>query len=108
MMKHIAWTIFVSALMLGGCAAERGTVVYSTRPDRSTANLALGPTADHTWLAETMTYRSPWPSVDAGYHYGDVTSYTQFIYDDQSHYDGRYGGGFTRESFSVRTGTVVR
>jgi hypothetical protein len=105
-MKRVAWTTAV-LLLLCGCTPERGVTVYTARPDRPVANLALGPTADHTWLAENMTYRSTWPSVETGYQYGETTSYTQFLLDDQSYYDD-HGGGFSRQSISVRSGVIVR
>lgn len=106
-MKRVAWTT-LALLLLCGCTPDRGVTVYSAHPGRPIANLALGPSADHAWLAETMTYRSSWPSVDVGYRFSDVTTYSQFSYDDQAHYDGYYGGGFSRQSVSVRSGVVVR
>jgi hypothetical protein len=70
--------------------------------------LALGPARHDTWLAESYAYRSSWPSVRVGYTFDDVSTFSEVIYDDQSFYDWRYGGGYTRESVSVRTGVVVR
>lgn len=105
-MRRVAWTTAV-LLLLCGCTPNRG-VVYRAAPGRPVANLALGPTADHTWLAEQYTYRSSWPSVETGYRFDDATDYTQFIRDDQSYYDDFQGGGYSRQSLSVRTGVIVR
>ena len=94
-------------LSTAGCGQPRGGVVHAWGADR-VANLALGPTRDHTWLAESFAYRSSWPSVELGYVFDDLSSYTEVIYDDESYYSGLYGGGFTREAVSVRTGVLVR
>jgi hypothetical protein len=93
-------------LTLTGCAATNGLVVYA--PGRPVANLALGPSRDHTLVAEAYAYRSSWPSVQSGYVFDDISTYTEVIYDDQSFYDRRDGGGFTREAISVRTGVLIR
>jgi hypothetical protein len=93
---------------LAGCSGGTPPVTYWAQADRAAANLVIGPTRDHGWLAESFAYRSQWPAVDAGYAFDDVSTYTEIIYDDQSFYDWRYGGGYTREAISVRTGVVVR
>jgi len=94
-------------LMLAGCAPNRGVVVYTTT-NPPAANLALGPTRDHGWLAEMHAGRSSWPSVQSGYLFDDTSSYTEVILDDQSYYDGFDGGGYTREAISIRSGVLVR
>lgn len=93
---------------LAGCANVGGPAVYAPEPDRPVANLALGPSRDHTWLAEAHAYRSSWPAVRSGYVFDDISTYTELIYDDQSFYDARYGGGYTRAAVSVRSGVLIR
>ena len=98
--------ILTVATLLAGCSSDhRGTVL---RADTDRANLAVGPTRDCTGLAEALAYRRSWPVANAGYHFADAASYTEVIYDDQSFYDWRYGGGYTHESISVRSGVIVR
>jgi hypothetical protein len=106
-MAKVAWTTILF-LFVTGCAGGHGAVVYAPGPQRPAANLALGPSRDHVWLAETFAGRSSWPSVRAGYVFDDVSSYTEVIYDDQSYYGGLHGGGYTREAISVRSGVLVR
>jgi hypothetical protein len=83
-------------------------MVYASRPDRMVANCALGPTRDHAWLAEGFAQRSSWPSVHSGFRFDDVSSYSEVIFDDQSFFDLRDGGGYLREAVSVRSGVLVR
>lgn len=97
-----------AGLLLTSAGCARGGGVYAPGPGYPVANLALGPSRDHTRLAEAHAYRSSWPAVKLGYHFDDVSTYTEVIYDDQSYYDGLHGGGFTREAVSVRTGVMVR
>jgi hypothetical protein len=106
-MLRVAGTV-VSLLLLAGCAGPHGRGTWSCGPDQPLANLALGPSRDYTVLAETYAYRSSWPSARSGYVFDDVATYTEVIYDDQSYYDTRDGGGFTREAVSVRTGVWIR
>lgn len=107
MMKRVAWTTAV-LLLLSGCAADHGGSVYTAHVNRPIANLVLSRNPDHNWLAEEFTYRSSWPSVENGYRFDDAINYTQIIFDDQSYYDDSGGGGYTRESFSMRSGLIVR
>lgn len=95
-------------LMLTGCTAGDRAVVYVPGAGQPAANLALGPSRDHGWLAESFAWRSSWPSVQAGYRFDDVSSYMEVIYDDQSYYGGLDGGSYTHEAISVRTGVWVR
>jgi len=106
-MSKVAWTTILF-LIVTGCAGGNGVVVYAPGPERPPANLVLGPSRDHVYLAESFAQRSSWPSVWSGYVFDDVSSYTEVIYDDQSYYDGFHGGGYTREAISVRTGVIVR
>ena len=106
-MLKVAWTTIL-LLTLAGCASSNGVVVYAPGPARPAANLALGPLPDHTWLAESFAWRSSWPSVESGYVFDDVSSYTEVIFDDQSYYGGFDGGSFTREAISIRSGVLVR
>jgi hypothetical protein len=95
-------------VVLTGCAAKAPLTAYAPR-SRGAADLLLGPTQDHTWLAEAYRGRSSWPSVPSGYIFDDVSSYTEVIYDDQSYYDQvLHGGGYTHETITVRTGVLIR
>lgn len=94
--------------VLAGCAARGKAVVYVPRSGHPVANCALGPTRDHTWLAEDFAQRSAWPSVHTGIRFDDVSSYSEVIFDDQSFFDLRDGGGYLREAVSVRSGVLVR
>lgn len=108
-MKRVAWTTLAAGVLaLWGCGGERCRPVYTSQVNRPVANLALGAHPEHNWLAEGFTYRSSWPSVEAGYRFNDATHYTQFTYDDQSYYDDFGGGSYTRESIAVRSGVIVR
>lgn len=71
------------------------------------ANLALGPSPAHNALAQALTMRSGWPSVETGYTFDDITYFVQDRYDRQSYYD-RLGGGFWHETESVRAGVFLR
>jgi hypothetical protein len=106
-MSRVAWTT-VFLLLVAGCAGRNDAVRYAPGPQCSSANLAIGPTRDHGWLAEGFAGRSSWPSAPLGYVFDDLSSYTEVIYDDQSYYDGFHGGGYTREAISIRTGVLVR
>lgn len=98
-------------LLLSGCSGPGGVVVcrmpvihadgHGTSP-----NLVLGPGEDYLWTAIGFNCRSSWPSVDAGYWFDDVTTFSEIELDDQFYY-GRYGG-YYRTSQSVRTGVRVR
>jgi hypothetical protein len=106
-MSKVAWTTIL-VLVATGCADGNRAVCYAPVSSVPVANLALGPTRDHVWLAESFAGRSSWPAARSGYVFDDVSSYTEVIYDDQSYYDGFHGGGYTREAISVRTGVLVR
>jgi hypothetical protein len=95
-------------ITLSGCVGGERVAVYAPGPGVSVANLALGPSRDHTFLAETYAYRSSWPSARLGYLFDDVSTYTEVIYDDQSYYSWRGGGSFAREAVSVRSGVLFR
>ena len=69
---------------IGGCSAAPRTAAYLSCQDRAPANLVLGPTQDHTFLAEAFTERSAWPCVDSGIMFDDVSTYAEIIDDDQS------------------------
>ncbi len=106
-MARVAWTTIL-LLVLTGCAGGHGSVAYAPGPGRPAANLVLGPMREHVWLAESFAQRSSWPSVQLGYVFDDVSSYTEVIYDDQSFYDSFHGGGYTHEAISVRSAVLVR
>jgi len=94
-------------LVLAGCTGPTATV-YLARPSSTVANLVLGPSAEHTWLAGEYASRSSWPSVQTGYVFEDFSAYSELIFDDQSFYDRRDGGSYTRQAVSVRSGVVMR
>ncbi len=97
---HKCW--LVSALLvLAGCAGPGGVATF-----RPTANVALGPTADHTWLATRIAPRSDWPTVSTGYRLGEVTYYSRIRYDEQSYYN-RFGSLYDSTQ-SVATGVWLR
>lgn len=104
-------------LALMGCAGREPVGYGQPRVfARSGPNLALAPEASENALAISYALRSTWPSVDVGYDFNLIESYTQAIYDDQSFYEfpGRGGdqtgviGGYTQQSQSVRSGVRVR
>lgn len=97
--------LVLGCLSLAGCCRDRHVFV---RADRPVANLALGPTSDHTALSQAYTYRSSWPSVRAGYIFDDLSTYTEVIYDDESYISRFNAGSFTREAVSVRNRVLVR
>jgi hypothetical protein len=74
-----------------GCASQRsGAVHYAGDRCRST-NLAIGPTAEHSWISSRIGYRSDWPAVQTGVRLDSITYYSEIIYDQESHWN-RYGG----------------
>ena len=99
-------------LLSCGCAGPAGGVVlYGPTGTHEGAggpapNLALGPSADHLWVACELTQRSAWPSVDVGYRFDDFSYYSEVQFDNQHYYD-RYGA-YYRAAESVRTGVLVR
>ena len=105
-MRYCAFLIFGS-IALGGCAAaERGAVIGRPASPAYRANLALGPTADHAWVATQIAPRSDWPAVATGYRVDELTFYTTAIYDAQSYYD-RFSSLYY-EAEAVETGVRVR
>ena len=95
-------------LTLAGCSSPDRGLVYVARGPAEPANLALGPLHDHTILSELHAYRSSWPSIESGFFFDDVSTYTEVLYDDQSHYSTSDGGGFMREAVSIRRGVMYR
>ena len=98
----------ILTLVLAGCSSPQRATVCVIGASRLPPNLALGPSRDHTILSEMHAYRSSWPSVQSGYLFDDVSTYTEVFYDDQSYYGWRDGGGFMREAVSVRSGVLYR
>lgn len=108
-MRTLATGIALAALAcVLGCNSPRShyAVLYSG-PQRPAGNLALGPNAWDNRFAETQASRSTWPSINHGYRFNEITSYSQTIFDDQSFYD-RLGGGYFQGGQSVRSGVMVR
>ena len=102
------------SLFLVGCASSPPSpaVLYRRDPARDiahrrTANLLLGPTAEHFYIAQTFDYRSDWPSVSNGYHFDQISTYEEVIYDDQFYYDS-LGGVYYRAGEEYRSGSRIR
>jgi hypothetical protein len=99
--------------MLCGCAGRQpfaiipGPGVGMSGGSGRVANLALGPSAEHSYIAEFFAYRSSWPSASVGYRFDDTSYHTEIIYDDQAFYE-RLGGGYFRAAETIRTGVLVR
>ncbi|HMQ16722.1 MAG TPA: hypothetical protein PKC49_12180 [Phycisphaerae bacterium] len=92
----------VALTALAGCAAPRShTVVFSG------TNLALARSADETALAEAMAGRSDWPSVIIGIRFDDATSYVDWTFDNEVHFDER-GGTYYRLRQTTQSGVLVR
>jgi hypothetical protein len=92
--------------MLSGCAARpRGAIVCAAARPAPRANLILGPTPYHAFMAEQFG-RTDWPATATGYRIDEVTSFTVSTYDEQAHYDC-YGALF-RVAETVQTGTQIR
>lgn len=75
--------------------------------DPPTANLALGPSAEHNRLAEALGERYGWRDVEQGYVYDDFSVHYRHTYDDQSFYE-RDGASFYYVGETYRTGVLVR
>jgi hypothetical protein len=99
---QMAWVI----LLLGCNASERSAVVSAHATRDGQPNLALGPTAEHAWLATRVGPRSDWPAVWTGYRIDDVTYYNTYVYDEESHYD-RYGSVYHGTEM-IETGVWLR
>ncbi len=98
-------------ILLGGCSTPQPTAVWRahthTTPDPITANLALGPSAEHNYIGELLARRSDWPAVEHGLRLDDVSQAFTLSYDDQSFYE-RDGGYFQSVGIASRTQTLVR
>ncbi len=104
--------VFAFGLLLTGCAKRTGGVLLDSaklshqHPAQAAPNLALGPSAEHLRTATELTYRSTWPSVDAGYWVDDVSYLTEVQYDEQVHFDRL--GWYYRTAESVHTAVRAR
>ncbi len=93
-------------ILLAGCGTpQRCAIIDARQPGVPRANLVLGPTADHAWLATQFAGRSDWPTVEVGHRYEDVTYFSTIQHDTQVHYD-RFGS-FYNQAQTVRTGVLV-
>jgi len=92
----------------GGCTTPpRGTVLGCDRDEAaSPANLALGESAAATRLATLSCERSGWPTVDSGYRFDAISTYSTIGYDYQFGFN-RYGGLYYGAEV-VDTGTWLR
>lgn len=93
-------------LSLVGCASKQTHEEVLYEP-RAATNLALGPTPYHNRLGEALAQRSDWPSTYGGYLFDNVTFQANFIFDDQSFFDGQ-GGWYQNMSTSAQTGVLIR
>lgn len=110
-MKHLTPIIAVILLLstLGcGSTRSRATVLYQHHadPHRRQPNLALGSARDHGRYAQRFNHRSDWPAVDNGYRYNDISSYTEYLYNEQYDY-GRHGAIYSGRH-SHRSGVLIR
>jgi len=89
--------------LIAGCSSRVGGVAWhSPRSGQREANLALGPTGEHAWLAARIAPRSDWPAIESGLRVESVTFYTDIIYDEESYY-GR-NGSLYHTTQTVQTG----
>lgn len=105
MRRNVLLVVWI-ALLTGCKTADRAAIVRSEATPASSANLALGPSAENSRLAALLPPRSDWPYVDNGYRLDDVTMYTQALYDVQMQYDRN--GSLYYEQQSIQTGVRVR
>ncbi len=94
------------ALALLACRTPQPAVIAAGRDGAPAVNLALGPTAEHAWLATELAWRSNWPAVRLGYRFDDVTLYYSVLYNENSTYDR--SGSLVDAQESVRTGVWLR
>lgn len=94
------------ALTLAGCAATRPAGILGPNYSPYGANLALGPSGEHAWLATGIAPRGNWPAVQTGIRMDDVTFYQTYTYDRESYFN-RYGG-LDHARQMVRTGVWMR
>lgn len=100
-------SLLVGLLLLSGCATSRApAVVDAAHPAVARANLALGPTPEHQWLATEGWVRSDWPAVDHGWRVDEVIYFSTATYDWQNGFD-QFGGLF-RAAQSLRAGLELR
>lgn len=103
--------ILVCLVIVGCGEAGRGVVLWgpqvgdAPREDGS-ANLALGPSGEHVWLAMGMSYRSSWPSTEAGYRFEDASESVTIEHDTQFYYN-RFGG-YYRTGATLRRAVLLR
>lgn len=100
-------TILLSCILLAGPFGCRAARERCDRRPYAARDLLLSRTADLSRAAQAFAGRSSWPSVEHGYRFDDVQTYTEVIFDDQSFFD-REGGGHQYITESVRTGVFVR
>ncbi len=91
-------------LLLVGCQSTAPVATVAWAPS---GNLLLSRNAGVAVAAERFTSRAMWPAVGHGYQLEEVTTYTQFEYDDQFFRDG-LGGSYYRTLESIRSGVWVR
>ncbi len=106
-------TIAVVTLLLAGCATRPPlAVIHRHAPNpaarlRGTPNLALGPSAEHLYIAQDFTYRLPPLSAPLGYRVDEISHFAITSFDDQSFFDA-LGGSYYRTGSEYRTGVLLR
>lgn len=104
---HSTWLAgaLFALLALSGCCT-RPEALRGFGADAARANLVLGPSADHAWLAKQFTARAEGPAAIVGWRGEELTYYTRIHVDEQAYYD-RYGSTF-HTTQSVQTGVRIR
>ena len=99
--------LLIGLLLASGCATQHApAVVDATHPAVCRANLALGPTAEHLWLANEGWARSDWPAVDHGWRVDEIIYFSTITYDSQYQFDEF--GGLYRAAQSIQAGVELR
>lgn len=106
MMRRRVLSVLWSVVVAGCSATQPDGVISSAAVPAPPVNLALGPSADHAYLATLGPVRSDWPAVENGYRLDEVTFYTRASYDAQFHFDRN--NSIYHQSEMVQTGVHVR
>jgi hypothetical protein len=104
-MWRVGLSILVLLALSGCCGPSRRSPFRSADFLPARANLALGPSATHSVVAQEFA-RSDWPSAVLGWPIDEVTYYSTTTYDEDVSFD-RYGASF-RTAETVRTGVFLR
>lgn len=92
----------LAALLAAGCAsAPRLTGVHSG------TNLVFGRNLDDNRVAQALTNRSDWPSVQIGYRFDNPTLFVDDTFDNEYFYE-RNGDTYYRLRQTSESGVLVR